>query len=169
MQKDQHLHLRLDLLVQSLQLVHVGLLSRPATAHTFLLIGLGDLCNVSVYRSSSWRNREPIWKNLTMWKWTYSMRMISNCHLIARDWYELTWSTTWCAIRPLFCRILKSVAPLALAIFFATGYVNKGVGLARSLKDLGGWTRERPVDILFCILNFLSRRAHVLDAFLSSW
>lgn len=66
--KDQHLHLRLDLLVQSLQLVHVGLLGRPANAHTFLLIGLGDLCNVLVCKSSSWRNHEPIWKNPTMWK-----------------------------------------------------------------------------------------------------
>ena len=50
---------------------------------------------------------------------------------------QLTWSTTWCAIRPLFCRILKSVAPLALAIFFATGYVNKGAELARSFQ--GPW------------------------------
>jgi len=46
--KDQHLHLRLDLLVQSLQLIHVGLLSRPANAHTFLLVGLGDHVEVNV-------------------------------------------------------------------------------------------------------------------------
>jgi hypothetical protein len=43
--------------------------------------------------------------------------------LLGMDMGVLTWSTTWCAMRPLFCRILKSVAPLARAIFFATGYI----------------------------------------------
>jgi hypothetical protein len=28
-------------------------------------------------------------------------------------------------MRPLFCRILKSVAPLAIASFFATGYMGE--------------------------------------------
>lgn len=44
-EQEPNLHLRLDLLVQSLQLIHVRLLSRPANAHTLLLVRLGDLYN----------------------------------------------------------------------------------------------------------------------------
>jgi hypothetical protein len=36
----------------------------------------------------------------------------------------------------LFCRILKSVAPLAIAIFFATGYMRE-IMLAEGLAKLG--------------------------------
>ena len=39
----------------------------------------------------------------------------------------LTWGTTWCAILPLFCKTLKSSAPLSLASFFATGYCSETV------------------------------------------
>lgn len=35
--------------------------------------------------------------------------------------WKCTWSTTWCAIGPLFCRILNCAAPVAWASFLATG------------------------------------------------
>jgi len=42
-QRSVLLHLRLDLLEQSLELVHVRLLLWPADAQPLLLVGLGDL------------------------------------------------------------------------------------------------------------------------------
>lgn len=77
-----------------------------------------------------WLGVESIWhgkmyhKEHTMWKWTYKKRS-RLAYATLTDFKtrkSLTWSTTWCAIRPLFCRILKSSAPVAWAIFFATGY-----------------------------------------------
>jgi hypothetical protein len=42
---------------------------------------------------------------------------------VERKWVVHTWSTSWCARRPLFCKTLYSSAPVAIAIFFATGYL----------------------------------------------
>lgn len=38
-----YLHLGLDIFAESLELVHVGGLGRPANAETLGLVGLGDL------------------------------------------------------------------------------------------------------------------------------
>jgi hypothetical protein len=47
MSRKSTLHLGLDLLVESLELVHICCLGRPANAQTLLLVGLGDL-NISL-------------------------------------------------------------------------------------------------------------------------
>jgi hypothetical protein len=47
MSKKSTLHLGLDLLVESLELVHICCLGRPANAQPLLLVGLGDL-NISL-------------------------------------------------------------------------------------------------------------------------
>jgi len=60
------LHLGLELLEESLELVHVGLLLGPANAEAFRLIGLGDLGRGYQYAL----NKAGVHGDNTMWKWT---------------------------------------------------------------------------------------------------
>jgi hypothetical protein len=60
------LHLGLDFLIQSLELVHVRRLGRPANTKAFRLIGLGDLepgVSGSINKAVKYER--------TTWKWTY--------------------------------------------------------------------------------------------------
>ena len=97
-------HLRLDLFLQFLQSLLVTLLLRPQNTQSLLLIRLGN--HVEMYLFPGYQLCCP--------------RSPAESH-IRKEFCWLTWSTTWWAIRPLFCRMLKSVAPEALAMLFATG------------------------------------------------
>lgn len=107
---NRHLHLRLDFLVQGLELVHVSLLGRPSDRETLGLVGLGDLESVSTVQ-----RRFTAGNMKNMGKIPCGSGPIERQQEQCSEGGDgrLTWSTTWCAMRPLFCRMLKSPAPVA--------------------------------------------------------
>lgn len=66
-------HLALDLLSQSLELIHLKLLLWPADAQSLRLVGLGDLFTNNQYVRNT-TTLVGICCILTMWTWTYQTR-----------------------------------------------------------------------------------------------
>lgn len=131
------LHLGLDLLKQRLELLHIRLLLRPANAEALLLVGFRDLI---VSQSAPTHTMRPgrIWATVPCGSAPKSLQSAwlveAACGISFMRWQHAegegeerqlgprTWPISWCAPRPLFCRMLYSCAPVATTSFLATGY-----------------------------------------------